>query len=471
MQNIGAYIWNFVSKFGSQLLWLLTTMILARFLSPEEFGIIGVLSIIFMVANTLTESGLGGALVIEKEIKDEDCATIFVFNIAVSSLIYSIIFVSANVIEQFYNVVGLAKITRVLSLVFVINAWAIVPRTILCHQLRFKEMCVVTISNVVVSSIVAVLMAYNGAGVYALIAYQLLYALVNAVSYIILSKYRFPLRFHWSNFKRLFSFGFFTTLTGVVDTIYENMMAAVFGKYLSVAQAGYLSQAKKIEEASSQSLLATVNNTAFPLLAKKKDNIVEFKREANAIQKTIPLLIFPILVSISIYSNEVITILFGERWLPASGYLSVLVFAGIFMILDAINRNFIKSLGFVDVLFRFTLYKRLAGILIILLFAIVSIEYILYGYVASALIGVLFNCNLYSNKVGENTRGFILFTFKQCMPVIPLYLMMYLIHHGVPNLIFSCALSVALLLIYYIVVLPRLGVNLSEKLFKIMRKK
>ena len=265
MKNVGAYVWNFTAKFGAQVLWLVTTMILARFLTPDDFGTIGILSILFLVANTLTESGLGGALVIQKELLKTDCSTISVFNIAISASIYAIVFVCANWIEAFYNVDNLATLTRVLSLVFVIGAFGIVPRTILFHQLRFKELCIISLSAVVISAICAILLAINNAGVYSLVAYQLVQVTINTIGCIWASRYKLSLHFAIASFKKLFSFGFYTTITGVVDTIYENIMAAIFGKYLNVTQAGYLSQAKRIEEASSQALLMTVNGTAFPI--------------------------------------------------------------------------------------------------------------------------------------------------------------------------------------------------------------
>lgn len=470
MRNFGAYIWNFIGKFGSQLLWLATTMVLARFLEPDEFGIIGVLSLIFMVANTLTESGLGGALVIEKEIKDDDCATIFSFNVIISISIYLIIFFSADAIETFYNVENLAKITRTLGLVFIINAWGIVPRTILCHQLKFKEMCILTLSNVIFSSVISVILAWQNFGVYALVAYQIIYAIINAIGFIILSKYKFPIMFRLSNFKRLFNFGFFTTITGVVDTLYENMMAAIFGKFFSVAQAGYLSQAKKIEEATSLSLLATVNNTSFPLLSKLKDDIQAFRAEADNIRNTIPLLIFPILVTISVFSKEVTILLYGEKWLEASGYLAILVFAGIFMIIDAITRNFIKSLGYVNLLFKATLIKRIAGCLIIAIAGVVSLEFILYGYVLSAMIGIIFNCVVYSKIINQSIFNDIISTFSKTISLLPLYLIIFVIYHISPSLPLKIFFAGVILAIYYFFYLPKKGINIYNKIHSMVRR-
>jgi O-antigen/teichoic acid export membrane protein len=270
MNNTSGYIWNFLSRFGGQFIFLVANIVLARMLDPEDFGMVGVLSIIFLVANTLAESGLGGALIIEKEIRKEDCATIFIFNLCVSLTLYFFIFLFANKIESFYHIEGLGLIARCLGIVFVINALGVVPRTILAFQLRFKELCLLNIISSFLGAFVAIILAYSHFEVFSLVYYQIITAVIMTIGSIIVTRYSFPLNGSFESFKRLFSFGFYTTASGVVNTIYENLLTAIYGKFVNVGIAGFFSQAKKIEEASSQAFLAAVNNTTFPVLAKYK---------------------------------------------------------------------------------------------------------------------------------------------------------------------------------------------------------
>lgn len=471
MKNVGAYIWNFTAKFGTQVLWLVTTMILARYLTPDDFGTIGILSILFLVANTLTESGLGGALVIQKELLKSDCSTISVFNIVVSTSIYAIVFVCANRIEAFYNVDNLATLTRVISLVFVIGSFGIVPRTILFHQLRFKELCIISLSSVILGAVCAILLAFNNAGVYSLVAYQLVQVTANTIGCIGVSKYKFSLQFSTASFKKLFSFGFYTTITGVVDTIYENIMAAIFGKYLNVTQAGYLSQAKRIEEASSQSLLMTVNGTAFPILAKYKDDIDSFKKEAISIQTFFSYLLFPLLMILCVFSKEVILLLFGSQWIDASQYLSVLVIASLFLIMDSISRNFIKSLGRVEILFKATMLKRVIGCLLMVIFGLYSVQYILFAYVISAFIGVIINSISYSRIIKENMIHVLLDLFAPLMYVAPIALSMYLVRCYIQNIYINVALCSGVMALYYFIFLPYKGINIISVVSNLINKK
>ena len=449
MQNIGSYFWNFISKFGTQLLWIITTMVLARYLSPEDFGMIGVLSLIFMVANTLSEAGLGGALVIQKELKKNDCSTIFTFNLIVSCVLYLIVFGFADLVEKFYEVDGLSKVTKVISLVFVINAFSCVPRTILYHRLQFKQLCFITIISVIISSTCSIIMAIVGCGVYSLVAYQLLLAILQVIGLFIVSKYRISLAFYWSNFKSLFSFGFFTTVCGVIDTIYENLLAAIYGKYFNMTQAGYLSQAKKIEEASTLALLSSVNNTSFPVLAKLKDDKQKFIEEALIIRKMIPIVIFPFLIVLMVFSREVIFLLFGQKWLEAAPYLSMLIIAGMFMILDSITRNSIKSLGKVKELMYATFIKRALACFLVLLFAFISTNLILYGYILGSIVGVL------SNYYAYYRLGYIRFIeilkefFTPWLWAIPLWIAVYECYNCMPHMIFKIIATISILFIFY----------------------
>ena len=452
MHSLGSYIWNFISKFGAQVLWLVTNMVLARYLAPSEFGKVGVLSLVFMVANTLSEAGLGGALIIQKTIKKEDCSTIFTFNMAISLFLYVLILGFSGFIENFYNVQGLAKITRILSMVFVINALACVPRTILCYRLQFKELCIITLVSVIISSVVSIVLAVYNYGVYALVAYQIILAFLQFVGVCIVSKYQFSIAFHWQSFKSLFSFGFFTTVCGVVDTVYENLLAAIYGKGLNMTQAGYLSQAKRIEDASTQALLSSVNNTAFPILAKFKDDIHGFHQESTTILKVIPLFVFPVLVVLMVFSKEVILLLFGEQWLEAAHYLSLLLVAGMFMVLDSITRNFIKSLGKVKDLLNATIIKRTIAIIIVLICAFVSLDLILYGYILGSIVGLFINLIAY-HRVSSRKFGAILYdSVRSFALIIPLWIIIYLCYHVFRSLFAKIISSFIVLILFYLVI-------------------
>jgi len=471
MQNKSAYIWGLVGRFAPQALYLATTMILARFLTPDDFGQIGVLSVIFLVANVLLDSGLGGSLVKEKEISKVDCSSIFVFNTGISVLIYVVLFFSANALEDYFAIEGLAWVICAISLVFPCSAIGIVPKAILNRELRFKEACINALIGVVVASICSIGAAIWGAGVYALVVYQVVCVLATSLANCYSCKYRFSFRFSVESIKRLLPFGIFTTITTVVDTVYENLMTSLTGKFLNVQQAGYLYQAKRIEETLSWSVATAINTVSFPILTKVKDDRPRFLKEANSTFITISSVSIPILMLVAIFSDEIILLLFGSQWLAAGFYLKALTFAGIFLIMETLVRNFIKALCEVKKLLYATFFKRILGIAVIILAMVVSPSYMIYAYIVSTLIGYMINIILYSRITSTNVRSSI----GQCLiSIIPGLIFFVLFElpfwDDVDIILKILSASIVLLCIFWFI-LPLQGVDTKSILITVIKIK
>lgn len=396
MQNKKAYLWGLLSRFAPQAIYLLTTLILARFVTPDAFGTIGVLAVIFTVANILLDSGLGGSLIKEKDISDIDCSSISLFNVVVSLTIYLILFFTSTYIQDYFNIEGLANVVKTISIVFPITAIGIVPLTLLKRNLQFDRIFISSISGVILASIVAIIIAVLGGDIYALVAYQIIVNLVNVILNFAFSKYKLSIKFSYSSLKRLIPFGFFTSVVSIVDTIYENIMTMLTGKFLNVQTAGYLYQAKRLEETTSTSAAMAVGIVAFPILTKLKDDLCVFRTECIKTLDTISLIAFPLLIVVSIFSEEVIILLFGKQWVLSASYLKVLMICGIFILTEQLMLSFIKSLGKVDRLMYFTLVKRIIGLSVLLATLLLDANLLVYGYLITTVIGCAFNVLLYS---------------------------------------------------------------------------
>lgn len=468
MKNKTAYIWGLLGKLGPQLLYLCTTFVLARFLTPKDFGIIGILTIFISVSQTLLEAGLGGSLIKEESVTDNDYSTIFVFNIIGSALLYIIIFIGAPYIEDFYKIKGISTICRVLCLVFVINSWGQIAQTILFRNLRFKILMIVSIISVIAGSVASITSAvWLKWGVYSLVSYQL----VHSVTYVILNwqycKYTPSFYFSINSFKKLFSFGFYTTVIGIIESIYENLITSLFGKYMSVVQAGYLSQAKRIETASVNSLSGTVNSVSFPILTRLKGNLIEFKKESDSLLKNLSLLVLPIIFGIALFSDKIINILYGKEWIKAAPYLEILMWVGCAFVLETANRNFIKSLGNIKTLLKATVFKRIIAIIIIGLCILFNPQFILYGYFLGAVIGYLTNALCYTKIINYNFFKYIISTFKYIIPPLCCYLMCLIGKSFLlKNEYLYGILILVIYFIYYLIVLPFYGIRIAEFLNK-----
>lgn len=462
MQHKSAYIWGLLGRFAPQGLHLLTTMVLARFLDPKDFGTIGVLSIIFVVANTLLDSGLGGSLIKEKNITRLDCSTIGFFNITVSLIIYVILFICSGKIEHYFKIDGLGNVVKVISLVFPCTAFGIVPKAILNRNLAFKQSCNNAIIGAFVASLFAIVAAIMNAGVYSLVTYQVTVSLVTVTCNYISSKYQFSLKFSFSSLKRLLPFGFTTTLSTVIDTIYENLLTTMTGKYMSVQQAGYIFQAKKIEELSSTSIATTVGTVTFPILTVLKDDMIAFIKEARSTFSMILSLSFPLLITIAIHSYSIISLLFGVKWYDAGGYLRVLTFAGLFLVAETLIRNYIKALCEVKKLLIATIVKRVIGIGLILTTLYVQPDYMIYSYVISSALGLLLNMFVYSKISDEKLISQIFLFGKLVTPSLIYYFIYVVVNINDSCLSVQLLYSLICLFVIYLIVLPLLGVNIGK---------
>lgn len=462
MQHKEQYIWALLGRFLPLFIYLATTMILARFLTPEDFGKVGVLSIFFVVANALMDAGLGGSLVKEPSLTAVDCSTILVFNISVSHFLYLLLFLCAGAIERYFEIDGLSTVVRVLCLIFVINSWGLVPRSLLTRELRFKTLTIINIVGVVAAALSSVILALLKCGVFALVAYQLINGAVTVLLSIKYSQFKLSFRFSKESFKKLFSFGIFTTLATTIDTIYENIITFLFGKYLSVQDAGYLYQAKRLEEVPSQAVASTISNVSFPVLTKLREDRAGFVTESKNTFKIVILLLTPLLLCISLYSEEIIHIIYGDQWLDAAPYLSLLIFAAIFHVAEILNRTFIKSTCRVERLFIYTVIKRVVGIGLILSSLFLDASYILYGYIISTLIGFLVNAFALSQvsdiKFWTQIKDF----FIMVVPGLVFYFLSLVFINANENILIDLSVTILFLLVYYFGILRIYGIDMWD---------
>lgn len=471
MNNKSAYIWGIVSRFGPQVIYLLTTMVLARFVSAKEFGMIGVLAVIFTVANILIDSGLGGSLIKEKYISKVDCSTITIFNAIVGILIYFLLFHTSTYIESYFNVIGLANVVKVIGVVFPITALGVVPVSLLKRKLEFKKICISSISSVVIASIISIYLAINEAGVYSLVAYQIMVNAVTVLLNYIFSRYFPCFSFSYDSLKRLLPFGFYTSIVTIVDTIYENLLTVLTGKFLNVQSAGYIYQAKRLEEAMSASFATSVGIVAFPVLTQFKNDVNRFVTEGFKTFNVITLLIFPILVTVSIYSEQVIFLLFGSSWLESAPYLSILMFAGLFIIMENLFLSFIKAWGQVRDLMYWTIIKRIIGISVLLFSLSLDSDYLVHTYLLTTIIGFCINAFLFCRLVKISISNIFRIVILNLFPVLMLYFICKIIMISESGLPISLVVTILLLVFYYCFYLRFKGIDLLDLLFRIIKKK
>ena len=342
---LSGVIWNILSRFGTLLITFVTNIILARKLSYDDFGIIGLLMVFVALANTILDGGLGTALIQKKLPETKDYSTVFTFNIGISSLLYLILFSGAPHIAVYYDKEILTDILRVQGLVLFINAFRIVQYNILIKQLRFRLLTIVDISSALLGSLTGIVLAFCGYGVWSLVLNNLVYSLLFTVIINVIATWRPSLHFDYSSFKKLFSFGGLILLSNLIDTLYKNIQNLIVGKAFSVTELGYYTQAKKLEDVPVQGVSSAINSVLFPVYSKLQDNKAILSDKLNKSIDILTFVLFPIMAIVIIVAEPLIELLYTAKWNASVPYFQLLCVAGTILPVNMANLNIIKSQG------------------------------------------------------------------------------------------------------------------------------
>ena len=378
-------IWASIDKFVSLFLQFLVNLILARLVSPSDYGCVGMLAIFLTVSQVMIDGGFGSALIQKKEPTQTDYSTIFYWNIIFSSILYLILYVSSPAIASFYNMPILNDVLRVIGLNLIINSFGIIQINRQRKQLAFKKIALINISSYVIAAIIAVYMAYHGYGVWSLVMLQILYSLISVLLFWIFTKWTPDICFSMASLKKLFSFGSYILFSNLLQETCKNLQGLIIGKKFSSFELGLYSQAKRLDDITSLTLPNIIVQVMFPVFSQYQNDIDYTKKVLRMNVRIISFITFPIMILLILIADPLINFLYGEKWIKAIPYFQILCVGGLFACLQNINYYVVAAQGKSKTLFRWSLYKW--GILFILL--ITGMQWgmtgILWGMVISSL--------------------------------------------------------------------------------------
>ena len=394
-------IWTAIQRYSTMIIQFISGIILARLLTPHDYGCIGMLMIFMVLAEAFIDGGFGSALIQKKRPTQEDYSTIFFWNIGMAVLLYAILFLSAPAISKFYNIPLLCNVLRVQGIILFIYAFNIVQRNQLQKKMNFKVLSIVTIITSITSLIVTIVLAYLGFGVWALVAQHILVAFIPALVFWFYIKWRPQLTFSWQSFKELFSFGFYMFLTNLLNQFGNQVQGLLIGKFYSSSVMGYYSKAKSTERLASHSISQTISQVSYPLYAEVQDD----KKALSAIMKKMTMALsyitFPLLFVLLLCAKPIFLLLYSDRWLESVPYFQILCFAGLAGSLQSVNNQAIAAIGKSRVMFKWAVIKRLVGIS--LMFSSIylwGIKGLLFCLVFTTWFSYLVNISLVSKYIG-----------------------------------------------------------------------
>lgn len=367
------------------------SIVLARLLSPEEYGLIGILTIFIAIFNAIVDSGFTSALIRKQDATDTDYSTVFYTNLVLSVVLAAVLFFCAKPISIFFERPELVSLTQVMSSVVIINALSIVQRVRTTKAIDFKTQTKITFISSIGSGVIGIVMAYMGYGVWALVGQQVSNQLLTTLFFWIYNKWMPKLVFSWASFKEMWAFGSKLLASGLIDTAWKEVYQVVIGKCYSPATLGLYTRAKQFADLCSSNLTSVVQRVSYPVLSSIQDDRLRLKGAYQRVIKTTMLPTFVLMLGMAACAEPMIYVLIGEQWLECVPMLQIICTYGMLYPLHALNLNMLQVQGRSDLFLKLEIIKKIVGIGPLLLGIFVNIYWMLAGTLVTSLISYYLN--------------------------------------------------------------------------------
>lgn len=391
-------IWSGVDKFASGGILFLANIILARLLTPKDFGLLAIIAIFVQISQTLIDSGFSNALIQKKDRSQTDYSTVFFFNLALSIGFYVILYFCAPIIALFFENEKLTLLTRAVALNLIIGALVSVHKTRLTIQLRFKIQAVISLISSLVSALVAIWMAYHGYGVWSLVALTIINISLQVALIYIMIKWRPSMLFSKSAFKSLFSYSSKLLGASLIHLLYRNIYPIVIGKKFSPIELGYFNRADTFAQYTPSVIGNVISRVAFPIFSRIQDDNVRLRSAYSKYIIFSSLIIFPILAGLIVLAKPLILAVLTEKWLPMVAMLQILCIDWMTDHLCQINLNVLYVKGRSDLALKLEIIKKSIAITIFIISLYWGIIGVCWGRVLYGFIAVYMN-SLYAKRL------------------------------------------------------------------------
>ncbi|MGU8462522.1 lipopolysaccharide biosynthesis protein [Clostridium perfringens] len=429
-KTMSGLFWTFSETVLNQGIQFLIQIFLARLLLPEEFGLIGMVTVFIAVSNSIIDSGFTNALIREKNITQEDYSTVFYFNLLTSVILYILLYILSPQISLFFNQPKLINILRILAITLIINSFSIIQRTILTKRINFKVQMNINIVSSLVSGIIAVLLAFKGFGVWSLVFRTIIMQTMQSILLCIFNHWKPSLVFSVKSFNKLFSFGWKLLVSGLIDTLYNNLYYLIIGKIYSPVDLGYYTNAQKLRDVAATSISTSVQKVTYPVLSEIQNDKDELINAYRKIIKNSVYITFPIMIGLSSVARPLIMLLFGNNWINSIEYFQILCIAGMLYPLHAINLNILQVKGRSDLYLRLEIVKKVISLILIsiAIFSNLGVISLIWIMVVNSVISFFINSYYSKDIIGYSTTEQI----RDILPILFISIMM-----GIVTLLFG----------------------------------
>mgnify|MGYP002571252319 FL=1 len=385
------FIWRFAERCGAQLVTFVVSIVLARILSPDDYGTVALVTVFTTILQVFVDSGLGTALIQKKNADDLDFSSVFYFNFVVCLVLYAGMFFAAPIIASFYNDLTLIPIIRVISLTIVISGIKGIQQSFVSRNMLFKRFFFSTLGGTIFSAILGVAMAYAGCGVWAIVAQQLSNTAIDTLILWLTVKWRPKKMFSWERLKTLFSFGWKLLISSLLDTVYSNLRSLVIGKMYSPSDLAYYNQGDKLPSTVITNINTSIASVLLPTLASKQDDRKQLKNMTRRAIKTSTYIIAPLMMGLAFCAPPIVRLILTEKWVPCVPYLRIFCITYMFYPIHTANLNAINATGRSDYFLKLEIAKKVIGMILLLVTMRISVMAMAYSLLVSMVTSMVIN--------------------------------------------------------------------------------
>ncbi len=388
---ITSMIWNLMERFSTQFVSFIISVVLARLLTPNEYGIIAIILIFVSIASVIIDGGLNTALIQKKDADQTDFSTIFWFCLLLSVGLYLVLFFSAPLIARFYNNDILVPVLRVLSLVILPDSINSIQRAYVSRHMLFKKLFWINAVAVVLSGSLGIWMAYKGYGVWALVGQSLSSPILCCILMWFAVNWRPKFVFSVIKFKGLFDYGWKIFLTNLIVAIYQDIRGLLIGKIYQPATLAFFDRGKSLPGLLMQNITSSINTVLLPAFADEQDDRGRVKQMIRRSVQVSYLFVMPLLIGFIVTAQNIILVLLTEKWLPAVPFVQIFCIAFILMPIQNVNLTAIKSLGYSGITLKLEVVKKAIEAIILVVSFMINVHAVAWGIVLYNLICVFIN--------------------------------------------------------------------------------
>lgn len=407
---LSAVFWKLFERGGNTVVQILVQVIMARLLAPEQFGMLSIMLVFVNMGNVIVQSGMNTAIIQAKHIERVDCSTVFWMSFVVSLVLYVVVFAAAPTISVFYSSPGLTWPLRVLTLMLVINAYNAIQVAIITRELDMQKVFRATVASSLASAAVGIGCAFAGAGIWALVAQQLSYQLVNCVVHALQLDWRPRAEFSAESARRLFGFGSRLLASSLLEQVYQGLSDLIIGKQFSTAELGLVSQGKRYPQAVGNVLDGAIQPVMLSAVSRVQSDYTRVKRLVRRALKTSSFLVVPAMALFAVVAPVVVPALLGTQWMEAVPFLQMYCFVYALLPIHTTNLQALNGVGRSDLFFKLEIVKKVFGSIIVCFCAFIlqDVHLMVAGYMVSGIISTFVNAwpnrRIIGYSCGEQVR-------------------------------------------------------------------